>query len=201
MILHTLENQRICRVNIKLLPNFFNFFKNLVSIWKKWQEIQNFGSFLFIFGLWHSAKTFGRKNRIFGLNRIFSIRSTTTHKKDYFKLLRKTVRGFPKFHFFHILTPLWSLWSFLGGDIYPIISRGILLEKHKFQQESLSLWLQRHSSRIDRCRNRFHRTGSKWIFFFSKFYGKVSTFLKASTVYMVYIKAYYFGWFYIWFEK
>ena len=83
--------------------------------------------------------------------------------------------------FFHLL---WTLWSFLGGDIYPIISRGILLEKHKFQQESLSLWLQRHSSRIDRCRNRFHRTGSKWIFFFSKFYGKVSTFLKASTVYM-----------------
>ena len=100
--------------------------------------------------------------------------------------------------FFHLL---WTLWSFLGGDIYPIISRGILLEKHKFQQESLSLWLQRHSSRIDRCRNRFHRTGSKWIFFFSKFYGKVSTFLKDSTVYMVYIKAYYFGWFYIWFEK
>ena len=77
---------------------------------------------------------------------------------------------------------LWTLWSFLGGDIYPIISRGILLEKHKFQQESLSLWLQRHSSRIDRCRNRFHRTRSKWIFFFSKFYGKVGKTRPATTI-------------------
>ena len=86
-------------------------------------------------------------------------------------------------HFFSIFfNLLWTLWSFLGGDIYPIISRGILLEKHKFQQESLSLWLQRHSSRIDRCRNRFHRTRSKWIFFFSKFYGKVGKTRPATTI-------------------
>ena len=108
---------------------------------------------------------------------------------------------------------LWTLWSFLGGDIYPIISRGILLEKHKFQQESLSLWLQRHSSRIDRCRNRFHRTRSKWIFFFSKFYGKVGKTRPATTIVIhvdeistiledctVYLEA-YFGWFYIWYKK
>ena len=52
-----------------------------------------------------------------------------------------------------------------GRDFHPIIFGCLLFERYKFQQESLSVWVQWYSSRTDRCWHRSHWIGCKYKYF------------------------------------